>query len=289
MAGADAPFVLGAVAYDPKVVTIWEGFRAWFAEQGFAFDYVLYSNYERQAEAHLAGHVHVTWDSPLAWVRHRRLAEAAGRTARAVVMRDSDQDLTSVVLVPEGSDLRDVDDLKGRTVGAGAVDSPQATLLPVAHLAGQGVDPAGAVTGRRFEVGVGKHGDHVGGERDAVKALLAGEVDAACVLDGNQLTFAKEGLVDPGALRVVARTEPFDHCTMTVLDGDAPAATVDRFVELLLGMSFDDPAVRPLLELEGLKEWRPGRTSGYDQLEAAVDRLGFYGADGRITASGYAP
>ena len=35
---------------------------------------------------------------------------------------------------------------------------------------------------------------------------------------------------------------------------------VERFVELLLGMSYDDPAVRPLLELEGLKEWRPGRT-----------------------------
>ena len=39
------PFTLGAVAYDPKVVTIWEGFRAWFATRGFAFDYVLYSNY----------------------------------------------------------------------------------------------------------------------------------------------------------------------------------------------------------------------------------------------------
>ncbi len=60
-------------------------------------------------------------------------------------------------------------------------------------------------------------------------------------------------------------------------------------MELLLAMSFDDPAVRPLLELEGLKEWRPGRTAGYAQLEAAVDRLGFYGADGRITARGYAP
>jgi hypothetical protein len=41
------PFVLGAVAYDPKVVTIWEGFKAWLAEHGFAFDYVLYSNYGR--------------------------------------------------------------------------------------------------------------------------------------------------------------------------------------------------------------------------------------------------
>src|SRR6187431_3093742 len=107
------PFTLGAVAYDPKVVTIWEGFMEWFATQDFAFDYVLYSSYETQAEAHLASHVDVTWDSPLAWVRTRRLAEAAGREARAVAMRDTDQDLTSVVLVRSDSDITDVTKLAG--------------------------------------------------------------------------------------------------------------------------------------------------------------------------------
>lgn len=76
------PFVLGAVAYDPKVVTIWDGFKAWFADQGFAFDYVLFSNYETQAEAHLRGLVDVTWDSPLAWVRTRRLAAVNPAPAR---------------------------------------------------------------------------------------------------------------------------------------------------------------------------------------------------------------
>ena len=62
---------------------------------------------------------------------------------------------------------------------------------------------------------------------------------------------------------------------------------VDRFVALLLSMSYDDPEVRPLLKLEGLKEWRPGRTSGYVPLEAAVDRLGLYGPDGAITDGEY--
>ena len=100
-------FTLGAVAYDPKVVTIWEGFKDWFAGHDFAFDYVLFSNYETQAEAHLAGMVDVTWDSPLAWVRTRRLAAAAGRAAHAVAMRDSDQDLTSVVLVRADSSVAD--------------------------------------------------------------------------------------------------------------------------------------------------------------------------------------
>ena len=30
--------LLGAVAYDPKVVTIWEGFKKWFAGRGLSFD-----------------------------------------------------------------------------------------------------------------------------------------------------------------------------------------------------------------------------------------------------------
>jgi phosphonate transport system substrate-binding protein len=280
------PFTLGAVAYDPKVVTIWEGFRDWFAQHGFAFDYVLYSGYEAQAEAHLAGHVDVTWDSPLAWVRTRRLADANGREARAVAMRDTDQDLTSVVLVRSDSDITEVGQLAGRTVGTGAVDSPQATLLPLAHLAGLGLDPGTSFSVRRFDVMVTKHGDHVGGERDAVKALVAGEVDAACVIDGNQLLFAREGTIPADGVRVLTRTGAYDHCTMTVLE-DVDVDVSDRFVELLLSMSFDDPAVRPLLELEGLREWRAGRTAGYAQLEGAVDRLRFYGPDGSILVEGY--
>ena len=43
--------MLGAVAYDPKVVTIWEGFRTWFADRGLDFDFILYSNYEAQVAA----------------------------------------------------------------------------------------------------------------------------------------------------------------------------------------------------------------------------------------------
>ena len=133
---------------------------------------------------------------------------------------------------------------------------------------------------------VGKHGDHVGGEREAVKALVRGEVDAACIIDGNQLAFAREGTIPPGALAVLTRTPSYDHCTMTVLD-DVADPTVDRFVELLLSMDFEDPAVRPLLELEGLREWRVGRTDGYRQLEGAVDRLGFYDPEGALLVDGY--
>jgi phosphonate transport system substrate-binding protein len=282
--------LLGAVAYDPKVVTIWEGFRAWLREEGLAFDYVLYSNYERQVEDLVAGRIGLAWNSPLAWVRARRLAQAAGAVLRPVTMRDTDCDLTSVVVVLAGSNLRATQDLRGRLVATGAVDSPQATLLPLSLLRGAGLQPGcpEGVRVRRFDVGVGLHGDHIGGERDAARALVTGEVDAACMIDANLLLFAREGVLPSAATRVIARTPPYDHCTMTAGPA-ADAALVDTFAGLLLGMSYADPRLRPLLDLEGLKQWRPPRLDGYQQLERAVYESGFYDSTGQIGASNYRP
>lgn len=278
--------LLGAVAYDPKVVTIWEGFKAYFSRRGLAFDYVLFSNYERQVESHLAGHFHVAWNSPLAWVRARRLADARGQKVEAVAMRDTDQDLTSVVVVRNDSGIQSVADLRGKRVGVGALDSPQATLIPLSHLRAHGLSP-----GEDFEVVYhdllgGKHGDHIGGEREAARALLASSTDAACVIDGNHLLFVSEGTLPSGATRVLTQTDAYDHCNFTV-GPEAPSALVSRFRELLLGMSYDDAEVRPLLDLEGLKVWREGRLEGYEALERAVDEAGFYDADGNITIDGY--
>ncbi|MGE5492891.1 MAG: phosphate/phosphite/phosphonate ABC transporter substrate-binding protein [Actinomycetota bacterium] len=277
--------VMGAVAYAPKVVTIWEGFKAWFRERGLEFDFVLYSNYERQVEAQFDGTLHLAWNSPLAWVRADRMARARGVAVSAVAMRDTDQDLSSVLVV-RADGPTDLGGLSGRRVGFGAVDSPQATLIPLDHLRQSRLIAGRDYTARRFDVLGGKHGDHIGGERDAAQALMAGEIDAAWMIDGNYLAFANEGILGSGATRILARTGLYDHCNFTV-SPDAPAELVDRFVQLLLGMFWDDPEVRPLLELEGLRAWRPGRTSGYPLLERAVDDEGFYDAKGNILVADY--
>ncbi|WP_343632619.1 PhnD/SsuA/transferrin family substrate-binding protein [Roseateles sp.] len=280
------PLLMGAVAYAPKVVTIWEGFKAWFAEHGLAFDYLLFSNYERQVEAQFDGRIHVAWNSPLAWERARRIAAARGQSVEAIAMRDTDCDLRSVIVVKEDSPLRSVADLRGRTLGVGAIDSPQATLIPLDHLRQQGLVGGRDFQVRRFDVLGGKHGDHIGGERDAAKAMLAGEVDACCLIDGNHLAFGLDGTLPAGGTRILATTGLFDHCNFTTSPG-APQDALRRFTELLLSMRWDDPKVRPLLELEGLRAWRPGRTSGYALLTRAVDDEAFYAADGRILAADY--
>ncbi|MGJ7529457.1 phosphate/phosphite/phosphonate ABC transporter substrate-binding protein [Variovorax sp. GB1P17] len=278
--------IMGAVAYAPKVVTIWEGFKAFFVKNGLPFDYVLYSNYEKQVEAQFDGTLHLAWNSPLAWVRADRIARSRGQQVKAVAMRDTDCDLRSAIVVRADSPVQTLADLRGKTVGMGALDSPQATLIPLDHLRSEGLVKQRDFGLRYFDVLGGKHGDHIGGERDAAVALMAGEVDACCLIDGNHLAFGLDGTLPSGSTRVIARTGAYDHCNFTTSPG-APAGLIERFVALLMAMRWDDPQVRPLLELEGLREWRTGRTSGYALLERAVDDENFYSRDGAILDPDY--
>jgi phosphonate transport system substrate-binding protein len=280
--------VLGAVAYDPKVVTIWDGFRAWFREHGLDLTYVLYAHYEHQVEDLIEGRIDVAWNSPLAWIRSERMAKARGDTVQPLVMRDSDCDLSTAIVVRADSAIQSLEDLRGRAVGTGAIDSPQATLLPLDCLRQAGLQPGSDFTVRRYDIGVGLHGDHVGGERDAARALIAGDVDAACMLDANHLVFTREGTLQAGTTRVLLQTPNYDHCMMTAAPS-APAALTSKLTELLLSMSYSDPVARPLLDLEGLKEWRRGRVSGYGPLDKAATALHFYDERGNIVADGYRP
>jgi len=266
------PILVGAVIYDPKVSVIWEIIARFFADRGCAMDTVFYTNYELQVDALLAGHVDIAWNSPLAWVDARR---RSGDTCRAIAMRDTDRDRRTHLLVRAEAPVREESDLRGRTVAVGAVDSPQATLLPIHHLERAGLRPGRDFDVLRHDVLVGKHGDHVGGERDALGALLEGRADAAAVLDLNWKQWSADGTVDPARVRILTTTAPFDHCNFTITRALAPERA-DEWTRVLLSMDYANPDHREMMDLEGLTAWLPGRTSGYDALEAAVDEQAFF-------------
>ena len=98
--------LLGAVAYDPKVVTIWDGFQKYFDESGLPFDYILYTNYERQVEALFAGTYMWPGIRRLPGCRPSALPRTLGRRAEAICMRDTDRDLTSIVIARADDDVR---------------------------------------------------------------------------------------------------------------------------------------------------------------------------------------
>jgi len=262
------PAIVGAVVYDPKVVIIWDIIKDFFEAQGCPMDYVFFSNYELQVKSLMDGTIDIAWNSPLAWLECQ---EASGGKCRAIAMRDTDRDrVTHWIAKSDSSDLSDLSDLSGRSVAAAASDSPQATLIPLQFLRNHGVEP-GEI--RYHNVLVGKHGDHIGGELDALKALIAGEVAATAMLDLNWQRWSTDGTLDPAKYKVVATTQKFDHCVFAVKN-DFPAEIEEPWLATLMSMSYANPDHREMMDLEGLKEWLPGRTSGFAALTDAVAAQG---------------
>jgi len=270
------PLVVGAVMYDPKVSVIWEIIRDFFEAQSCPIDVSFFSTYELQVSALLGRTIDIAWNSPLAWLDAQRRSK---NTCRAIAMRDTDRDRASYFVARRDGPVKALADLRNRTLATGAVDSPQATLIPLGRLRRDGLNPPADVTVRRFDVLVGKHGDHVGGERDALECLRSGQASACAMLDLNWDGWTKDGTIDGDQFAIVGKTDPFDHCVFTVRQ-DLAAAEERRWLDALFAMRYDNPAHKEMMDLEGLKAWLPGRTSGFGPLTAAVESEHFFDRSG---------
>lgn len=257
--------LLGAVAYDPKVVTIWEGIRDYFREAGTPMDFALFSNYERQVESLLAGHVDIAWNTPLA---HVRVKQRTNGRSLSLGMRDSDRDFHSKVIVRKDAGIRNLKDLEGKRLAVGSRDSTQARILPLHFLRKEGVDLS-RVTLVPFDTDLGKHGDTGTSELDVLRSLHEGTADAGTVGDLIWVLEQAAGRVDPARVEILYTTPGFDHCMFDALPSLAPARA-EAFQKALFAMSWDHPKHRRLLELEGLRQWMPPREEGYQSLEQAL-------------------
>jgi ABC-type phosphate/phosphonate transport system substrate-binding protein len=266
------PIVVGAVIYDPKVTVIWDIIREFFEDQRCPIDVVFFTNYERMVDALMGGHLDIAWNSPLAWLDAQR---RAGGSCRALAMRDTDRDRVSHLVVKKSGPIKTIDDLRGKTLALGAKDSPQAALIPIEWLAQAGLTAGTHYQARRFDVKVGLHGDHVGGELDAFRCLARGEAVASAMVDLNWDRWTKDGTINAQEYTVLGSTGPFDHCNFTARR-DFAAEHEKRFNGALFAMSYDDPKHREMMDMEGLTRWEPGRTSGYAQLSSAVERTGYF-------------
>jgi len=266
------PIRVGAVLYDPKVSVIWDIIGQFFEARGVPIDVAFYEDYDRQVSAHLAGALDIAWNSPLAWLDAQRRSKDG---FRAIAMRDTDRDRTSHVVVRRRDGIGRVDALRGRVVAMGAKDSPQATLIPIEHLRTNGLSAGRDYQVRRFDLLEGLHGDHIGGEREALRCLQQGEAAATCMLDLNWQTWTADGTIDASELAILSTTSAFDHCVFTV----ARAFSEEReraWLEALFSMSYGEPSHREMMDLEGLKAWLPGRTTGFELLSAAIANQRFF-------------
>jgi phosphonate transport system substrate-binding protein len=269
---------VGAVAYDPKVVSIWEGMRRYFHEEAhLPVEVVLFQSYEAQVSALLAApadpgpRIDIAWNTNLAYLQ----AEAwSQHRCRPIAMRDTDLGWTTKIVAVAGGPVGALSDLRDRTLALGSRDSGHAAILPVYFLEHEGLVEGREYRTLRFNSDVGKHGDTGTSEAEVIRAVLDGRAEAGAVGSPFWASLLSQRLVPQGALSEIWTSQPYNHCMFTARPGLDPSLA-RRFADALAGMSFDNPRHRPVLEAEGLERWVPPQLGGYDALRQASTRQGF--------------
>jgi phosphonate transport system substrate-binding protein len=269
---------VGAVAYDPKVVGIWEGMRRYFHEEAhLPVEVVLFQSYEAQVAALLAlpgdplPRIDIGWNTNLAYIQ----ADAwSDKRCRPVAMRDSDVGWMTKIVAVTGGPVARLADLRNRTLALGSRDSGHAAILPVYFLEREGLVEGKDYRTLRFNSDLGKHGDTGTSESDVVRAILDGRADAGAIGSPFWNAVRTERLVPEGALTEIWTSQPYNHCMFTARS-DLDPALEQQFAKALFAMSFDNPAHRPVLEAEGLRQWIAPQLEAYAELRRASAQQGF--------------
>lgn len=270
---------LGAVAYNPKVVTIWEGMRNYFHEEAhLPVEVVLLQSYEAQVMALLsepgdnAPRIDIAWNTNLAYLQ---ADEWSGHSCRAIAMRDTDLGWMTKIVAVTGGPVSTLTDLKNRTLALGSRDSGHAAILPVHFLEQQGMIEGKDYRTLRFNSDLGKHGDTGTSEVEVVRAVLDGRADAGAIGSPFWNTVQGENLVPKGGLREIWSSPAYNHCMFTARP-DFDREQERRFAEALLAMSYENPVHRAILDAEGLKRWLTPQLDGYAELRQAAAEQGFF-------------
>lgn len=270
---------VGAVAYDPKVVTIWEGLRRYFHDEAHLLvEIVLFQSYEMQVGALLAApgdptpHIDIAWNTNLAYLQADAWSE---HRCRPIAMRDTDIGWTTKIVAPSGGPIATLLDLKDRTLALGSRDSGHAAILPVHFLGREGLLEGEHYRTLRFDSDVGKHGDTGRSETEVVRAVLDGRADAGAIGSPFWKTVCGERLVPEGALTEIWTSPPYNHCMFTARP-DLDPSLEQQFAKALSEMSYDNPSHRAVLDAEGLRRWESPHLDGYDSLRQASAQQGFF-------------
>jgi phosphonate transport system substrate-binding protein len=257
---------IGAVAYSPAAVTIFEDIRRYFDRKGLPVDYVLYSNYDSLVEALQKGQVDIAWNTPLAHAQYHR---KAGNASQALVMRDVDCNVRSMLVVRSDAIIRTLDDLKGKTMVLGSSQAAEASVLPVYFLNREGLN-LNRVKVQSLDGQVDLRGNPCSSEVHVLKALQENRGQAGVIGERLWKHLSQHQPDQVSGLRALWVSPPFSHCVFTA-SKDFDKELAGRFTKLMLAMDANDPLTAEAMRLEGTRKWVAGSQEGFQELLKALD------------------
>ncbi len=275
--------LVGAVAYAPQIVPIWDTIREYANDyfKDIRLDYVLFSNYERQVQWLKEGKIDIAWNTNVAFIRSKH---CTNNGAEAILMRDTDIGFKSV-FVAKRDTMKGLEDLKGKKFGLGSLDSAQAAIMPLFYLQQASLtlkempldslhqsSADDTLKVYRFNSDVGKHGDTGQSEFDVLDKIKSGELDAGAIGSTTWVRVMQEGNYPQ---MVNFYTSPdYCHCNFTTLKS-FDSYLKRSFVEMMKSQNAlkNDPTIAHMMSLEGLNEWvlcDQDALKGYEEIAQAM-------------------
>lgn len=179
---------------------------------------------------------------------------------RVIAKMADDQDFRGLILVRKDSAIREVRDLRGKSVAYPAPTALAGTLMPQLYLQTHGLD---------VNQDVGSL--YVGSQESAILNVLRGHVAAAATWTLPWRTFQAEQPEQAGQLDVRWETAPLVNNSW-VARQDLPPALVQRFVQGLTGLKDSDRG-RQMLSRVPVSAFEPANNATYRPVQVFLDRF----------------
>ncbi len=196
---------------------------------------IVTTDYSSMIEAMRFGRIEVAYFGPFSYVLAKSKADI---DAVAVGVSRGSPTYKSVVIVPAGSPIQTVAQLKGKTVGFGDQASTSSHLVPRATIQ----DMAGLKADADYK------GVYLGAHDAVARAVETGKVDAGALSEAIYASLIKSGKIDAAKVRVLVESKPIPNYPIAIqnkLDPQLKAAIRQAFLDI------KDPAILKSFRAEG--------------------------------------
>lgn len=173
-------------------------FNAIATSTGLSFDIRVGQSYGAVVEALCAGGADIAFVGPVTYLQ---AAERGCAELLAVAVEDGRSEYYAGLFARADSPITSPKDLKGRSVAFGDINSASSFVFPIAMIMDAGLDPATDLGEIRL----------AGSHANSLAALVQGQVDAAALSFDSFDKAARQGAVDPEAVKVIARSQPIPY------------------------------------------------------------------------------
>jgi len=226
---------------------------------GMKVEFTPVTDYAACVEGLVTGKLDMVWFGGFTFVQAK---ERSKGQVVPLVQRAEDEKFRSVFITTH-NDIRQLADLKGRTLSFGSESSTSGHLMPRSFLLGAKINPDTDLKRIAFS-----------GAHDAtVAAVAGGKVDAGALNISVWEKQIEEKKVDPNVVHVFYTTPGYYDYNWTVR-ADMPAALKKKITDAFLALDPKNPQDKEILDLQRASKFVPTKVENYGAIEAAAANAG---------------